>query len=97
MKSEKLKNYLALLKIRQAARRRDTWISGGVFFIFFALLMVFLMLNRLSGNSLYLILFLQVCFAFAYLTSWVRLEILKGTIELINNLPQQEKENRNHH
>ena len=90
MLSEKLNDYLALLKIRQAARRRDTRISGAVFILFLALLMVLLILNRISGYALYLTLFLQTCFAFAFLTSWVRLEILKGIIELASNLPQPE-------
>ena len=48
MVSNKLNDYLSLLSIRQAGRRRDTVITGGVFL--------------------------------------VRLEIIKGSIELIENL-----------
>jgi len=86
MNSNKLENCLALLIIRQAAGRRDTTILGGIFIVAFASTIALGMLDRLSARSLYLIAVMIVAFGFGYLTTWVKLEITKGSIELIKNL-----------
>lgn len=90
MAANKLENYLALLSIRRAAGRRDTTIIGGVFIVSFIVTIAFGMLDRLSGRSLYLVTALVVVFGFAYLTAWVRLQIINGSIELIDNLQRME-------
>jgi quinol-cytochrome oxidoreductase complex cytochrome b subunit len=90
MAPNKLENYLALLTIRRAGRRRDTFVIGGIFIISFLSMSALGMLNRLSERSMVIIAAMVFCFGFAYLTSWVRLEIIKGTIELIENLLQME-------
>ena len=64
MKPKELENYLVLLNIRYKAKRRDTIISGAAFFISFVLIMALVLLARLSGNSLYLMIIILVCFAF---------------------------------
>ena len=86
MVSNKLENYLALLTIRRAAKRRDTFIAGGVFLILFMTMIALGMLDRISGRSLYLVTAMVIGFGFAFLASWVKLEIVKGSIGLIDNL-----------
>ena len=86
MASKELENYLALLTIRRAGKRRDMYIAGGIFIISFLSMIALGMLDRLSGRSMYFIAAMVVSFGFAFLTSWVRLEIIKGSMELIENL-----------
>jgi len=86
MTTNMLENYLALLAIRRAARRRDTTISGGVFIVFFTAMIALGMIDRLSGRSLYLVTAIVVPLGFAFLTTWVKLQIINGSIDLIDNL-----------
>jgi hypothetical protein len=44
------------------------------------------MLDRISEKSMYLVTVMVIGFGFAYLITWVKLEIIKGSIELIDNL-----------
>jgi hypothetical protein len=86
MSPTRMLNYLDLLKIRQLGVKRNTIILGGVFIIAFVLFIALGMLDRLSGRSLYLTSALIVIFGFGFLFTRVKLEIIKGSIELINNL-----------
>ena len=86
MVSNTLENYFALLIIRRAARRRDTVIAGGIFLISFVSMIALGMLDRLTGRSMVLVTAIVVAFGFSYLTTWVKLEIIKGSIDLIDNL-----------
>lgn len=86
MSPTRMLNYLDLLKIRQLGVKRNTIILGGAFIIAFVLFIALGMLDRLSGRSLYLTSALIVIFGFGFLFTWVKLEIIKGSIELINNL-----------
>ena len=86
MTTNELENLLALLTIRQAARRRDAIIIGGVFFVSFIATIALGMLDQLNGRSVYLVTALVVIFGLAYLMAWVRLQIIIGSIELIDTL-----------
>ena len=86
MAPNNLENYLALLTIRRAGRRRDTVIVGGVFIVSSIAVIALGMLDRLSGRSMYFIAAMVVSFGFAFLKTSVRLEIIKGSMELIENL-----------
>lgn len=86
MSSSRLGDYLELLKIRQAARRRDMLISAGIFLVTFISFIALGLLGGLTGRSVYLVGALIVAFGIGALTAWVRLEIINGTIELIENL-----------
>jgi len=86
MASNELENYLSLLKIRRSAGRRDVAILGGVFIVSFVAMVAFGMLGRLTGRSLYLVAAMVVVFGFGFLTTWVKFEITKRSIELIDNL-----------
>lgn len=86
MTTNRLDNYLALLTIRRTAGRRDTSILGGTFAVSFIVMIALGMLNQLSGRSLYLVTALVVIFGLAYLMAWVKFQIIKGSIDLIDNL-----------
>jgi 4-hydroxybenzoate polyprenyltransferase len=86
MVSNELENYLALLTIRRAAGRRDTVIMGGIFFLSVVSMVVFGLLYGLNGRSVYIVAALMIVFGFAYLTTWVKLEITKGSLELLKYL-----------
>jgi uncharacterized membrane protein len=90
MAPNNLENYLALLTIRRAGRRRDTIIVGGIFIVSFIAVIALGMLDRFNGRSLYFVAAMVACFGFGYLTTWVRFEIIKGTMELIENLLRME-------
>lgn len=89
MATNTLENYLALLTIRRAAGRRDTIFIGGIFIVSFIATIALGMFDRLSGRSLYFVTAMVVIFGFAYLTTWVKLQIINGSIELIENLQLQ--------
>jgi len=86
MSPTKVENYLELLKIRQTAEKRKVNILGGIFIISFVLLIALGMLEKLNGRSLFLVTSMIVPFGFAFISTWVRLEIIKGSIEMINTL-----------
>jgi len=86
MMTSKLENYRSLLAIRRNGRLRDARLAGGIFLLAFFSMLALGLLDRLTGRSLYLVSALVVVFGFGYLAAWVRLEIIKGTIELINNI-----------
>lgn len=86
MVSKKLENYVALLAVRQAARQRDIAIIGGIFIVSLMSMVALGMLDQLSGRALYLVAAIVIVFGFAYISTWVRLEIIKGSMELIDNL-----------
>ena len=86
MVSNKLENYLALLTIRRSARRRDTVVTGGIFLISFIAMIALGMLDRLTERSFYFAAVMVVAFGFSFLMAWIKLEIIKGSIELIDTL-----------
>ena len=86
MIASKLENYRALLLIRRAGRRRDLFIAGVIFLVSFFVTIALGLLDRLDGRSVYLITAMVVSFGFSFLMTWVRLEVIKEVIELIENL-----------
>jgi 4-hydroxybenzoate polyprenyltransferase len=88
MTTNRLTNYINLLTIRQAAGRRDTTIIGGIFAVLFIATIALGMLNQLNARSLYLVTALIVILGLAYLTAWVKFQIINSSIELINLLQE---------
>ena len=86
MTSSELANYLALLTIRRTAGRRDTWLTGGIFFLSVVLMVVLGLFDGISGRSVYIIAAMMIVFGIGYLTTWTKLEITKGLIELLQYL-----------
>lgn len=88
MDPTRAENHLTLLSIRVNGRKRAAFITGGVFVIFF-LATVFLDLSgQLSGRSLTIVGALLAVFGISFLMSWVRLEITREAIELIENIQE---------
>lgn len=79
-------NYLTLLKIRQSAYRRNLYIVGGLFLFVIIATLGMGLLTEWNVRSFYLMGGFNVLFIVNFLMAWARLEILKGNIELINNL-----------
>ena len=86
MVTNKIENYLSLLNIQRAGKRRETYIIGAVFLIFFVAMFITELLDKSSGRFMYLDFVMIAGFGFSFLTTWVRFEIIKGSIELIENL-----------
>jgi hypothetical protein len=86
MTTNRQENYLALLAIRQAAGRRDTTLTGGMFAVFLVATIVLGLLDRINARSIYLVTTLLVVLGLAYLTAWVKFQIINSSIELIENL-----------
>ena len=86
MNHDRLHNHIALLSIREAARRRDTFIAGAVFALAFASLFALAMLDRLAGRELGLTVVLTTLFGVSFLMAWVRLEVAKGLLELSSEI-----------
>ena len=91
MISSKLENYLALLSIRRVAARRNSFILGGIFFLSLSATIALGMLERISGRSLYLVVTMVLLLGLGYLTTWAKLEILSGSIALIDNFLRMEE------
>ena len=86
MDAKRLENYCALLTIRQAGRRRVTIFAGGIFLVSFIAMIALGILDRLTGRSIYLVAAMVVVFGINYLMTWMRLAIIRGSIELLDNL-----------
>lgn len=77
---------LALLKIRRAAYRRNMILAGVLFLIAIFSTLAVGFLAGLSEPSVYLVTALDIVFAATFLMAFIRLEIINGNIELIDNL-----------
>jgi len=86
MNHSKMKNYLALLAVRQAGTKRNSFILGGIFFLSLIATVVLGLLDQISGRSLYLTAGLVAVFFFGYIVMRIKLEIIIASIELLNNI-----------
>lgn len=84
--SDQFAGYLTLLKIRQSAYRRTMWITGALFVMTFILTVGLGLITVWSERSIYIMAVFIILSLIGYLMAWARLEILKGNIELMNNL-----------
>jgi len=79
-------NYLTLLKIRYSARKRDAIFMGAIFLISIFGMLITGLVTGLGNREVYLVVLLNICFGISFVMALVRLEIVKGNIELLNNL-----------
>ena len=84
--SERIQNYLSLLKIRQKSRRWNLVYLGGVFIIAILSTLALGLVAGLNGRSVYLITGVDIVLGLGFLMAWVRLEIVRSSIDLLNNL-----------
>lgn len=85
MNLQRTENYLSLLLIRKIARQRDSLIIGGVFWTSFIAMIFLSLIEQISGKPQIIVGALVVVFGFSYLMVWVRLELIRNTIDLIEN------------
>jgi hypothetical protein len=84
--SERIQNYLSILEIRQKSRRWNVTILGGIFVISILATLAIGLVTGLGDRSVYLITGVDIVLGLSFLMAWVRLEIVRNSIELLNNL-----------
>jgi uncharacterized membrane protein len=84
--SDRIQNYLSLLEIRQKSRRWNVIFLGGIFIISILTTFALGLVNGLNGRSVYLITGIEIALGLSFIVAWVRLEIVRNSIELLNNL-----------
>ncbi len=84
--SDRYTNYLALLKIRHSARKRDATFLGAVFLISILGMTTIGMVTGLGSREVYLVVLANIGFGISFVFAWVRLEIIKANIDLLNNI-----------
>ena len=83
--SVRIQNYLSLLEIRQKSRRWNVTLLGGIFIVSILATLALGLVNDLSGRSVYLITGVDIVLGLSFIAAWVRLEIVRSSIELLNN------------
>ena len=92
MTYDRLTAYRNILKVRESAYRRNLFIAGGFFlFAIFSTLGMGLLTGG-DGRSIYLLAGFDVLFIVNFVMAWARLEIVKGNIELIDNLQNRDRQ-----
>ena len=86
MNFRKMENYYGLLSIRRKAAQRDMNVLGGVAIVAFIMLIALGLLDEINGRSLYIIGGLVTVFWVIFLMAWVKLQIINGSIEMVDNL-----------
>ena len=84
--SDRIQNYLSLLEIRQKSRRWNVTFLGGIFIISVLATLALGLVTGLSGRSVYLITGVDIALGLSFIAAWVRLEIVRSSIDLLNNL-----------
>jgi hypothetical protein len=84
--SVRIQNYLSLLEIRQKSRRWNVTLLGGIFIVSILATLALGLVNGLSGRSVYLVTGIDIALGLSFIMAWVRLEIVRSSIELLNNL-----------
>jgi len=84
--TDRLSNYMVLLKIRQKAYRRNLIFSGAVFLLAILSTTALLLYTEWNERSIWLMGIMDVLFVASFVMAWARLEITKEKIELVNHL-----------
>lgn len=84
--SNRIQNLLSILGIRQKSRRWNMIFLGGIFIVVLLATLAFGLLGTLNGRSVYLITGVDVVLGMSFIMAWVRFEIVRSSIELLNNL-----------
>lgn len=84
--SDRIQNYLSLLKIRQRSRRWNVIFLGGIFLVSIVSTLAYGLVTGLIGRSVYLVTGIDIALGFSFFAAWVRLEIVRSSIDLLKNL-----------
>lgn len=91
--SNQLEQYAELLRIRQAGGLRNTRITGGIFLVSMLGFVAYGLIAEPIGRSVYLSAAIIATLGLGYITTWVRLEITKNTLELVERIHRAVSEN----
>ncbi|MCC6146068.1 MAG: hypothetical protein IT308_00720 [Anaerolineaceae bacterium] len=86
LSSERLNAYTALLKIRQIAYRRNVLLTGAMLLAVLLATLAIGLLTPAVDRTLVLMAGFDIAFLLSFLRACTQLEIVKGNIELIDQL-----------
>ena len=89
MVSDPIFNHMAILKIRRSANRRDTVITGTLFLVSIGLTIIMGLLAGLRGREVYIVTAIDIAIGAGFLMNWVRWEITKEAIELLEAISRE--------
>lgn len=84
--SDRIQNYLSLLEIRRKSRRWNVTLLGGIFLVAILSTLALGLVAGLGDKSVYLITGVDIALGLSFIAAWVRLEIVRSSIDLLNNL-----------
>ncbi|MBE0409426.1 MAG: hypothetical protein IBX69_06820 [Anaerolineales bacterium] len=84
---DRINHYKTLLKIRRKARLRDSIIIGGLFIVSLLAMIATGLVTSLGSREVYLVAGINIVLGMSFLMAWTRLEILRESIDLLENLP----------
>ena len=84
--NEQFTNYLTLLKIRREVYLRNLYIEGGLFLFSLLATLAMGLVTEWNVRSFYLMGTFNVLLLVGFLMACVKLEIVKGNTDLMNNL-----------
>ncbi len=84
--TNRLDGYLAVLKVRRKAYRRNVFIIGGVFVLAILSTTGTLLLTDWNERSIWLMGVFDVLFTISFLMTWTRYHVTNENIELVKNL-----------
>jgi len=84
--SDRIQNYLSLLEIRQKSKRWNLIYISGIFIVSILATLALGLVTGLSGRSVYLITGVDIALGLSFIMAWIRLEIVRSSIELLKNV-----------
>ncbi len=81
-----LRDYKDLLEIRRKGYRRHLILITGIFALILVAFVLYGLLSNPVGNSIYLESALVIMLGIIFANAWAKLEVMTGTLELLNNL-----------
>ena len=87
--SEHCQQYAILLRIRQKAARRDSFILGAIWGISLAAAFVYNFFSELNSAGVFLALVLLILLGFGFVLQLARLETLRHMLEMVDFLQRE--------
>jgi hypothetical protein len=84
--SDRLAGYLSLLKIQQKAYQRNVFITGALLLAAFLSTTATMLFTEWNTRSIWLMGAFDTLFLLGFLMAWIRREIIREQIKLINTL-----------
>jgi len=88
--SERISAYHSLLKIRRTAYRRNVFIIGGLLVLVLLATLALGLLTAGDSRTLTIMAGFTIVFILSFMRAWTQLEVVKGNIELIEQIQNLE-------